>query len=31
MKVAYELSDLKMAISNYNNKWIKKIKEEYIP
>ncbi len=28
---AYEILDLKMAINNYNNKWIKKIREEWIP
>lgn len=29
--IAYEVSDLKMAINYYNNRWINKIKDEWIP
>jgi hypothetical protein len=31
MNTAYEISDLNMAIKNYNTKWINKIREEWIP
>ena len=31
MNIAYEVSDLRIAIKNYNERWVKKIKEVWIP